>query len=125
MLRIKNYRSDRPENCSNSGSHYFTLFEQISGQSDWWFLILSNSKLVASVSFQDTSRDRSNERDSYFSVIARKGLYFSSVCKLESIDHANVCTFGTLKKFSPLFDDFRVEIVPNSTHLQNSAPLIC
>jgi len=55
LLRIQNQRSDRPEICSNSGPHYFTLFEQISGQSDRWFLILSNSKLIASVSFQSTS----------------------------------------------------------------------
>ena len=28
-------------------------------------------------------------------IVARKGLYFSSVCKLESIDLADVCRFGT------------------------------
>ena len=62
LQNIRNRQSDWPENCSATALHYFTLAEQISGQSDRWFLIFCNSKVTGSVSFQDTSSTRDNVR---------------------------------------------------------------
>ena len=55
LQNIRNRQFDWPENCSATALHYFSLAQQISGQSDRWFLIFCNSKVTGSVSFQSTS----------------------------------------------------------------------
>jgi hypothetical protein len=55
LLRIRNHQSDRLEIFKGARYYPFTAPLEISGRLDRWFLILSNSKLIASVSFQSTS----------------------------------------------------------------------